>query len=66
MVDGICYEGAPRAFNFKTFDDVTLVTGIELLKQGHEEWDAPTLDQHDSVEMEAVWALADTTLRVSR
>jgi hypothetical protein len=66
VVDGICHAGPPRDFNFKTLDDVILVTGLELLADGQQEVSGPSLVETGSKPNEAAWKIVDRVLRVSR
>ncbi len=61
-VDGMCYQGEPKDFDFKTFDDVKLAVAAELLDRDAAESVAPEWSE-DAV---ATWNVGESTLRVSR
>jgi hypothetical protein len=66
VVEGICYQGTPRDFHFKTLDDVTLITGLELLTEDQQSLPGPSIVENESSVLKAVWEIGERTLRVSR
>lgn len=66
VVDGICYQGDPRQFDFGTLDDVALVAAIELLDAGQSGVEPPVLMEAPATPPAAAWAVGAKTLCVSR
>lgn len=66
VVDGICYGGDPKDFDFKTFDDVRLAVAIELLGEGEPPAAQPIWLEDESTTNAAQWCVGEETLRVAR
>lgn len=66
VVDGICYGGDPKDFDFKTFDDVRLAVAIELLGEGEPPAAQPIWLEDKSTTNAAQWCVGEETLRVAR
>jgi hypothetical protein len=65
VVDGVCYHGEPKRFDFKTLGDVKLAVAIELLGENETPAAGPLWLQ-DKTGMNAVkWHEGEQTLRVT-
>jgi len=59
FVDGICHQGAQRAFNFREPPDVMLAAGVELLRADEPAaGQAPSLMKTESGAVEVTWEAA--------
>jgi hypothetical protein len=64
VVDGVCYAGEPRAFNFQTLEDVVMMTALELLDDQQTPLAPPTWT--GDATSEAAWNVGERTLQVTR
>ncbi len=65
VVDGVCYRGEPKGFDFKTLDDVRLAIAVELLGENESPATGPTWCQGETGGNGAEWCLGEQTLRVA-
>lgn len=59
-LDGVCYRGPRRTFDFAEFGDVAIVAGLEVLRSDEEPAaSSPTAHEPGAGVLEATWSVAD-------
>lgn len=66
FVDGICYQGPEKDFNFRELDDVLLAAGAELLATDEAPAAPPVVLEGGPGTVEVTWELGEQVLRISR